>query len=73
VVHEPSLDEPVPDGPRLVLEDGLTGQPAARPALVGDDRPTGGHDRVVEQLVTDDALGIELRGDGGAGISHIFT
>ncbi len=68
LVHrqQSSLHKPVADAPGLVLEDGLPGQPAACPALVRDDGPAGGDHRVVQQLGTDDALGIERRGDGAS-------
>ncbi len=50
--------------------DGLAAQPATHPALVGDDLVAGSDDPVVEQRGRDDALGIEGRVDGVAGIGH---
>jgi hypothetical protein len=44
-----------------VVEDGLTTQPAAGLALVGDDPVAGSDYAVVEQLTADDAVGIEGR------------
>ena len=55
------MDEPVPDDPRLVLEDGLPGEPATGPALVRDDRSVGRHRPVVEQLGADYCSGSKIR------------
>ena len=49
--------------PRLVLVDGLTGQPATRPELVGCHGPGARHHPMIEQLVADNALGIDWRRD----------